>query len=290
MNRRFKVNFVPFGNFGDMTVPYMLAKLGVPFVFSHHTVEKKTIMTGSILGVGSRPNTIVWGTGIMNEGTKPLNDCYYKAVRGPRTLEKLKQHGIDTSNVALGDPALLLPKIYQPQQKIEKKYKLGIIPHIVDFKFVSDHVNANKNNFQNTTLINPGIGTKQIEKFINQILECEKIVSTCLHGIICAHAYNVPACWMRVGNRLMGDDVKFHDYFESAGFSNIQPAPLIESENISVNENKITLDTEPLWKCRPWIEASEEYFVDIDDPNWTTSCYPEGYKDRIWTDLNFPLV
>ena len=94
MDKRLKVNFVPFSNFGDTSVPYMLKKLGIPFLFSHHTTEKKIIMTGSILGVGSRKDTIVWGSGIIDNKVKPLIDCDYRAVRGPRTLEKLKERGI----------------------------------------------------------------------------------------------------------------------------------------------------------------------------------------------------
>jgi pyruvyltransferase len=288
MNKRYKTNFVPFSNFGDMTVPYMLNKLNVPFIFCHHTVEKKTIMTGSILGCGSQPNTIVWGSGIINNGIKPLTTCYYKAVRGPRTLEKLAKEKIDTTTVALGDPALLLPRIYKPES-IQKKYKLGIIPHIVDYNEIFKHVQTNANQFKNTTIINPGIGTNKIENFINLVLECEKIVSTCLHGIICAHAYNIPATWMKIGNRLLGDDVKFFDYFESVGANINNPVDLLLDENVEVPETKMTIDLDPLWESRPWINASDDYFVDIDGANWQEYCYPEGYKDRVWTDNYFRL-
>ena len=33
----------------------------------------------------------------------------------------------------VGDPALILPLFYQPKNK-EKKYKLGIIPHVIDLE------------------------------------------------------------------------------------------------------------------------------------------------------------
>ena len=74
MDKRLKVNFVPFSNFGDTSVPYMLKKLNIPFIFTHHTVENKILMTGSILGVGNRKNTIVWGTGIIDNKTVPLKN------------------------------------------------------------------------------------------------------------------------------------------------------------------------------------------------------------------------
>lgn len=287
MNKRFKVNFVPFSNFGDTSVPYMLNKLGVPFIFAHHTVDKKTIMTGSILSVGSRKDTIVWGSGLMWGNMKPRNDCNYLAVRGPRTLEKVLEVGIDISNIVLGDPALLLPKVFQP--KVEKKYKLGIIPHIVDIDLVNRHMKENPKNFVNSKLIDPNTNTSKIEDFIIQVNQCERIVSTSLHGIICAHAYGIPAKWMKVSDKLAGDNTKFYDYFESVGMYGESPMDLLEDENVEMHDFKMLLDVEKLWDCRPWETASDEYFVDLDNPDWMTECYPEGYKDRLWTDEYFKL-
>lgn len=287
MNKRLKVNFVPFSNFGDTSVPYMLGKLDIPFIFTHHTVEKKVLMTGSILGVGSRKDTIVWGSGIIQNNIKPLTNCDYRAVRGPRTLEKVQSVGVDTSNIVLGDPAMLLPKVYQPSQ--EKKYKLGIIPHMVDFNIVNQYVKNNPDKFPNSIVIDPNTNTRQIENFINKVNQCEKIVATCLHGIICAHAYGIPAKWMKIGDRLAGDDVKFYDHFESVGIYDLSPMGMIEDENIEIDEFTSKLDIESLWNCRPWLDAPEEYYVDLDNPDWIKECYFEGYKDRLWTDEYFRL-
>jgi pyruvyltransferase len=288
MNKRLKVNFVPFSNFGDTLVPYMLGKLEIPFIFTHHTVEKKVLMIGSILGVGSRKDTIVWGSGVIRENIKPLTTCNYRAVRGPRTLEKVANVGVDTSKIVLGDPAMLLPRVYQPSQ--EKIYKLGIIPHIVDYDHVRKYVLENPNKFPNTIVINANTNTRQIENFINTVNQCEKIVSTSLHGIICAHAYGIPAKWMKVSNKLAGDDIKFYDHFESVGMNNMEPIiGLIQDENIEIDEFNSKLDLESLWNCRPWIDAPEEYYVDLDNPNWVEQCYFDGYKDRLWTDEYFKL-
>jgi len=288
MDRRLKVNFVPFSNFGDTSVPYMLKKLDVPFIFTHHTVEKKILMTGSILGVGSRKDTIVWGSGIIQNNIKPLTNCEYRAVRGPRTLEKVESVGVDTSNIVLGDPAMLLPRVYQPSQ--EKKYKLGIIPHTVDYDYVRKYVMENRDKFPNTIVIDANTNTRQIENFINQVNQCEKIVATSLHGVICAHAYGIPAKWMRVSDKLAGDDVKFYDHFESVGIYGIEPIiGLLENENIEIDEFESKLDLDALWSCRPWVDVPEDYYVDLDNPEWYKECYFEGYKDRLWTDDYFKL-
>lgn len=287
MDKRLKVNFVPFSNFGDTSVPYMLGKLKIPFIFTHHTVEKKILMTGSILGVGSRKDTIVWGSGIIQENIKPLTTCSYRAVRGPRTLEKVKSVGVDIDNIVLGDPTMLLPKVYQPSQ--EKKYKLGIIPHMVDYDYVRKHVMTNPDKFPNTIVIDANTNTRQIENFIDKVNQCEKIVATSLHGIICAHAYEIPAKWMRVSNKLLGDDIKFQDHFESVGLYNQTSMGLIENENIEIEPFSSKLDIESLWNCRPWIDSPEDYYVDLDNSEWTKEVYYDGYKDRLWTDEYFRL-
>lgn len=288
MDKRLKVNFVPFSNFGDTSVPYMLGKLNIPFIFTHHTVEKKILMTGSILGVGSRKDTIVWGSGIIQNNIKPLTNCYYRAVRGPRTLEKVQSVGVDISNIALGDPAMLLPRVYQPSQ--EKKYKLGIIPHMVDYDYVRKHVMDNPDKFPNTIVIDANTNTRQIEGFIDKVNQCEKIVSTSLHGIICAHAYGIPAKWMKISNKLAGDDVKFQDHFESVGLYNQTYVGLIDNENVEIEPFVSKLNLDSLWNCRPWIDAPDDYYVDLDNPEWTKEVYFDGYKDRIWTDEYFKLI
>jgi pyruvyltransferase len=187
----------------------------------------------------------------------------------------------------LGDPAMLLPKVYTPTT--EKKYKLGIIPHMVDYDIVNIHVKNNPDKFPNTIVIDPNTNTRLIEFFIDRVNECEKIVATCLHGIICAHAYGIPAKWMKIGDRLCGDDVKFHDHFESVGIFDLEPMDLIQDENVNIPDFTSTLDIEKLWNCRPWLDVSDEYYVDLDNPDWVDECYFEGYKDRVWTDGFFKL-
>jgi pyruvyltransferase len=57
---------------------------------------------------------------------------------------------------------------------------------------------------------------------IDQILQCEKIVSSSLHGLILADAYRVPAYWLQVGERQSGDQFKYEDYFGSVQRPTVQ--------------------------------------------------------------------
>ena len=79
-----------------------------------------------------------------------------------------------------------------------------------------------------TTPVAPGvrridirrIGYGEIEAFLDEMLDCERIVSSSLHGVIIAQAYGIPACLATVTGsaaQIHGDGIKFDDYFRSIG-------------------------------------------------------------------------
>ena len=57
--------------------------------------------------------------------------------------------------------------------------------------------------------------TRNIEHIIDEINKCERILSSSLHGIIVAHAYNIPALWIKKGDIGSLNGFKFKDYFSS---------------------------------------------------------------------------
>jgi polysaccharide pyruvyl transferase WcaK-like protein len=66
------------------------------------------------------------------------------------------------------------------------------------------------------------LATNSVENVIEEIYSCDTVISSSLHGIIVAHAYNIPAVWVKFSNNLFGDGIKFYDYFESVGLNNIE--------------------------------------------------------------------
>jgi hypothetical protein len=50
------------------------------------------------------------------------------------------------------------------------------------------------------------------------IAAAEVVISSSLHGIVFAHAYNRPAVWLKLSDRVIGAGFKFHDYYGSIGF------------------------------------------------------------------------
>jgi exopolysaccharide biosynthesis predicted pyruvyltransferase EpsI len=98
-------------------------------------------------------------------------------------------------------------------QSGKKEHKVGMIPHNVDYEFI-------KKQYPDTFII--GLGTSDYKKVIHNITSCKKVISSSLHGVICAHAYGIPAAWVNPNRKLKGDDIKFKDYFESVGIFNYE--------------------------------------------------------------------
>lgn len=201
-------------NFGDGLNPVILNHYGYSVIFVPRE-RPEYLFVGSI-ATWAIKNTAVLGSGIMASRAKLNPEAKYIWVRGPLTRQRVLECGGECSEI-FGDPALLLPRIYNPTN-IEKKRKIGIIPHYVDYEIA-------KNNYSQYHIIN--LLDKDPFNVIKQVLECEKIISSSLHGIIAAHAYGIPAAWIKLSDNLRGDGTKFCDHYESLGI----PAHLSTIEN-----------------------------------------------------------
>lgn len=168
--------------------------------------EKVLYAVGSILD-GIESNGIVWGAGLCRDWSRLHSRPVICAVRGRYTLQNLPKC-YDKSKIAIGDPALLLPLIIKPPVPKETQYMVGLIPHFEDY--------ATFNSSYGNRYHIIDIRTTNAVAFIQEILKCEFILSTSLHGIIIAHAYGKPALWIRRIEMNVGD-FKFHDYFSSVG-------------------------------------------------------------------------
>lgn len=135
------------------------------------------------------------------------------AVRGYLSRElilknKNNEHLNIVGNIAVGDPAILLPLII-PESKV-KVHKLGIIPHYVDYAYFKEKYGKSFHVID--------LSTSDVEKITREITSCERILSTSLHGIIVSHAYNIPAIWIERNEILPGSNgFKFKDYFSTVG-------------------------------------------------------------------------
>lgn len=207
-------------NYGDALGPYLVKKItGKDIVWIHpkkfylkNLWQPIYVTIGSILANVNR-NCIVWGSGIIQKD-QIVKPAIFLAVRGPQTRNNLIAQGYKVPEI-YGDPALLLPLYYKP--KIVKQYRLGIVPHYNDFKKVYEFYN----NQPDILVVN--LMTTDVEATTNLFLQCERVISSSLHGLIVSHAYEIPAIWVEFSDRLFGDGIKFQDYFESVGIKSYKP-------------------------------------------------------------------
>ena len=210
-------------NFGDCLVPYLLEKTTPePFRWvvpnKNRTLRilnkrKHYIIIGSILRRATE-HSIIWGAGIMFQNSN-VPKAKFLLVRGPLTRKRLLELGYKVPE-KFGDPALLISLFNRP--RVHKKFKIGIVPHFLDYQEVSEKFHG----FEDIRIIN--LLTNDPQEVIDEINDCEKILSSSLHGIIVGHALNIPTLWIKISGKLL-DDVKFHDYFASL---NIQWNDIIE--------------------------------------------------------------
>lgn len=255
MNNNIYLNFASnydYGNFGDLLSRYIVEQI------SHKTVIKYSHQTDHVKylnAIGSIINRkelcsycIIWGSGFLSPSKSwklyfdklkyfllnhKIDRPKILAVRGLKTYTELKNNGFECPKI-FGDPALLMPMYYNPS--VSKKYKLGIILHYSHEKIIKKFIN-------NDILFIP-IERKydEITQFIDEILSCECILSSSLHGLILSNAYNVPCVRLKIMNHSIHcnpcrEDFKFDDYISGINYYKGQkPAYDFSIVNLSLQD------------------------------------------------------
>jgi len=161
---------------------------------------------GSILGF-IRQDATVWGSGILSDDWAyrlyiKHSALDIRAVRGPNTAKVLRSFGVDCPTV-YGDPAILMPHVYQPACA-EKKYACTFIPHL------SDHTEIPPD----SGIHRIDIRTRDYQRVIDEIAGSEKVISSSLHGVILAETYGVPAILLLHDYQ---NAFKYEDWYLSTG-------------------------------------------------------------------------
>jgi hypothetical protein len=198
------------GNFGDILTPLILAHYGI----AHRWTTKgqaQAISTGSIIKF-ARPGLQVLGSGAMRQSDHIDPRAVFHWVRGPLTAEYVRRDGGQCPDW-YGDPAMLLPRLFP--RTVDPVHEVGVFPHYVDldacqrFPFV----------------ISP---LEPVETVLRKLWSCRRVISSSLHGIIAAHAYGIPAAWVKFSDKLNGDDTKFHDHAQAVGLAQM---PISTADN-----------------------------------------------------------
>ena len=201
-----KAYWINSSNVGDTLTPVIMEH------FTDYKLERVNAETpGKLIAVGSTMTSLckgdtAWGTGIMRETDTfhDVSDCRFLAVRGKLTEKIL---GVDVG--VYGDPALLLPLMYGVYKT--KTHRIGIIPHYAE---KDESVFSELSKQEGSKIIDVNYNW---ELFIDEIVSCEEVISSSLHGIVIAEAYEIPATWIKPTAKVAGDGFKFKDYLTGTG-------------------------------------------------------------------------
>ena len=206
-------------NLGDAISPvvvnYMLRQKGLS-MDTNVNGTKHLFAIGSVITAGVQDGT-VWGSGVLYTtlGYRIKNrDLDIRSVRGPMTRLVLMEYGYSVPEI-YGDPAIFMPEIYMPE-KIEKKYKYGIVAHKNGSKYIDDLEKLDGN----YCFID--IKTTDYKKFVDDLTSVEYVISSSLHGIILAESYGIPAILVQPEFSLF----KYYDWYCGTGRANF---PIIKS-------------------------------------------------------------
>ena len=239
-------------NWGDALSPVLAEHIaGKPARFEQAPFVKKFLCIGSILQLADQWS-VVWGSGLIAESETPhVPPAEIRAVRGPLTRDVLLSRGIKCPEV-YGDPALLLPRFLPLEPRPE--HAVGIVPHYTD----KNHPWIRRCADQNVKIIDIESG---ISEFVRDILSCETILSSSLHGLICADAYGIPSRQIELGQQVIGEGFKFRDYYGSLNQQPTKPIrPGFSDDPNSIaqecSQKRIDLNLDELLDSCPFAQRS----------------------------------
>lgn len=174
----------------------------------------------------------VWGSGFLwpaGQYSKFRRPLIVHAVRGYVSLKRLEQLNCRIlNNVAIGDPGLLAPLLLR--KPVGKQYKIGIIPHYIEYGLPLFKKIANA--IKDAKIINVALPVMDV---IKDIARCELVLSSSLHGLAAADSLGIPNQWAIASDLLCGGSYKFLDYYSGYGITAPQAIDLRVSDFTGVD-------------------------------------------------------
>lgn len=204
-------------NFGDLIGPWLVSlitgrpTINIRVAGREHMTGLATV--GSLLNSLDRPDLDVWGSGSLYPLGARRTEALIKnrprrihAVRGYLSYREVRHKCGWRAPKVFGDPALLLPRYHKPAVVSECVGKVAVIPHF-NHRDLFKNVKASERIAKINVLSPP-------KDVVAQIASSRCVISTSLHGVICAHAYEVPWVWLKLPDaELRGGEFKFEDFF-----------------------------------------------------------------------------
>jgi pyruvyltransferase len=217
-------------NFGDIITPYILEESKVTPIF--HTVpQAKLACIGSILehlhSAGFQGT--IFGTGFSRADSQvDISHCQIRATRGHLTRKRLNL----PESLPVGDPGLLLRLLFKERQ--QKQYVLGLVPHFNDAA-EPQLLEICKREPEKIKLIDVTAIRNGLVPILKQIDQCEYVISSSLHGLVVAEAFDIPTGWAvltgETGTAGYHGTYKYDDYYSVFGIDR-EPITLTGEETL----------------------------------------------------------
>lgn len=205
-------------NFGDALSPVMIALLsGKPIRRAPMKSFGPRLSCVGTIGHGFANGEVwFWGTGCSNWANPsapaaekkpfvPTPESHFTltATRGPVSEALLSARTLSGA-VPYGDPVWLLPRFYKPT--VKKRYKLGVILHLSELadrgmvavprkEIARFRIPAELADDIHLITTVTELPVDSLQAKIDEILSCERIVSTSLHGMVIAESYGIPCLY-----------------------------------------------------------------------------------------------
>lgn len=271
----------PFANLGDALSPVIVSALsGLPIVHRHFDSTSERFACVGTIGQEFKGGTAhFWGTGVdacKNPIDRQLKQYHcppdtafcIHALRGPISRQTFRREGIEAPEI-YGDPVWFLPSLIEPAAT--QSCELGVVVHLTELSeqtaTASTHETILRYKIPSeltaniriiNTLIEPTF--EAIEHKVKEITACKRIISTSLHGLVIAEAYNIPClylCNRRRGVTLLHlddetevMDQRMRDFYSGVGLKTL--VAYGNRRNQAMNWQQVIQAIDSYWKPLEW--------------------------------------
>ncbi len=185
---------------------------------------------------------VFWGCGMRSPtGLSEQNRsrCEFFAVAGPLTRSALRLG----DSVPFGDPALLLPALYEPNRDPRISGQTLCIPNVLDRRSDAELLQLGGC----SVVLRPSLPRSRQPslRIIDAIASADFVLSASLHGAIIAAAYGRPFAYWNPGN--LDEPFEWADFSASVSIENRFAARLEEARDVYASVIAPRLRLPPLW-------------------------------------------
>lgn len=188
-------------NFGDDITQWLLPKYGLVPMYQEPAFAQLAGVGSILANLPTTYDGAVWGSGMMRDEVRPLEQARVLAVRGHLTADALRL----AHEMPMGDPGLLMGRHLR---KPRARWRLGVVPHYTHEDHAEFAAFARSGGAQ-VKVIKVGRSAPVVSR---EIAACDAILTTSLHGLVIADAFGVPAIWTRLQPEKSIGEFKFRDY------------------------------------------------------------------------------